>query len=128
MGATLGQWLVALWLAVTGVTGILYSRYQPLPPLSEPIEALWWVVGITSLAAALGVLRGAVWGRASAITVALLTAAWAIWVEVYWLRGFDLVDWLAEWRWLDLLIRVGLACLALWWLVKRWPSPQRAAA
>ena len=80
-----------------------------------------------TLAAAFGVLRRARWGRVLAIVVVTFWLVYPVWAEAYWVRGTDLSRWVAEPHWLSLVISVGVSSLALWWLVKRWPSPRRAA-
>jgi hypothetical protein len=129
MRTTLGRRLVALWLGLTGVFAILYAGFMPLPPVSEQsIPPVWWAFGAVSLAAALGVLRWKDWGRRLAMVMVASYALWAVWVEVYWMRDGDLSAWFTEWRWLNPLVTVVLAALALWWLVTRWPSPGRQVA
>jgi hypothetical protein len=124
VGTTLGQWLVAIFLALVGASSILYAGYMTLPLVEQAVEVVWWVVGAAGLVAAVGVLRWAAWARVLGISVLVAYAAWAVSSEVRSMSGVDILDLLA--RWIDLLIMVGLS-LALWWLVKRWPSSQRAA-
>jgi hypothetical protein len=124
VGTTLGQWLVAILLALVGVSSIVYAGFMTVPLVEHPVEVVWWVVGAASLVAAVGVLRWAAWARILGIAVLVAYAAWAVWSEVRSMVGVDVLDLLS--RWIDLLILVGLS-LALWWLVRRWPSPQRAA-
>ena len=61
-----------------------------------------------------------------AVAVLVAYAAWAVWSEVRMMFGADMLAWLSVAHLLALLIMVGLS-LALWWLVRRWPSPQHAA-
>ena len=123
MGTTLGQRLVAIVLALVGVNSIAYAGYMTVPLVGQPVEVIWWVVGAASLVAAVGVLRWAAWARGLGIAVLVAYGAWAVWSEARSMLGVEILDLLS--RWIDLLIMVGLS-LALWWLVKRWPSPQRA--
>lgn len=126
MRTTLGHRLVVLWLGLTGVSAIAYAGFMSLPPVWEqPIPPVWWVFGAVSLAAAVGVLRRADWGRLLAVVMVAGYALWAVWVEVYWMRDGDLSAWFTEWRWLNPVVTVTVAALALWWLVTRWPSPAR---
>lgn len=130
MGTTLGQRLVVVWLVLTGVAALLYADVVSLPPLSEqPVPIVWWVVGAATLAAAVGVLRGAAWGRLPGIGVAVLSALFAVWPEADWLwaREEDLSAWLRDGHWLVPAITLALAGLALWWLVRRWPPSLREA-
>jgi hypothetical protein len=116
--------LVVVWLVLTGASALLYADLVSLPPLSEqPVPLVWRAVGVVMLAAAVGVLRGAAWGRLLGIVVAVFSALWAVWPEAYWIwvRDVDLSAWLRDWHWLFPAITVGLAGLALWWLVRRWP-------
>jgi hypothetical protein len=122
---TLGQRLVVVWLVLTGASALLYADLVSLPPLTErPVPIVWWVVGAVTLAAAIGVLRGAAWGRLVGIVVAVFSALFAVWPEAYWLwvREADLSAWLRDGYWIVLAITLALAVLALWWLVARWPS------
>ena len=131
VGTTLGHRLVVIWLVLAGAGALLYSDLVPLPPLSEqPVPLVWRVVGVVTLAAAVGVLRGAAWGRLLGIIVAVFSALWAVWVEAYWtwMRDADLSAWLRDWHWLNPAITGALAGLALWWLVRRWPQSRREAA
>jgi hypothetical protein len=128
VGTTLGQRLVVVWLVLTGVSALLYSDLVALPPLSEqPVPLVWRVLGAVTLAAAFGVLRGAAWGRLVGIVVAAFAALFAVWPEIYWLwvREEDLTAWLRGGSWIVPAITVVLACLALWWLVRRWPPSLR---
>jgi hypothetical protein len=130
VGTTLGQRLVVVWLVLTGASTLLYADLVPLPPLSErPVPIIWWVVGAVTLATAVGVLRGAAWGRLLGIVAAVFSVLFAVWPEAYWLwvREADLAAWLRDWRWLSPAITVALAGLAPWWLVRRWPRPRRQA-
>jgi hypothetical protein len=124
MGTTLGQWLVAIFLALVGVSSILYAGYMTLPLVEQAVEVIWWVVGAAGLVAAVGVLRWAAWARVLGIAVLVAYGAWAVWSEARSMQGVDILDLLS--RWIDLLILVGLS-LALWWLVRKWPIAQRAA-
>jgi hypothetical protein len=124
VGTTLGQWLVAIFLALVSASSILYAGYMTLPLVEQAVEVVWWVVGVTGLVAAVGVLRCAAWARVLGISVLVAYAAWAISSEVRSMVGVDILDLLS--RWSDLLILVVVS-LALWWLVRRWPSPQHAA-
>lgn len=126
MHTTLGQRLVAIWLGLIGVFAILYAGFMPLPPVSEQaIPPVWWAFGAVSIAAAVGVLRRAAWGRRLAMVLVAAYALWAVWVEVSWARDGDLSAWFTEWRWLNPVGYVLVATLALWWLNTRWPSPAR---
>jgi hypothetical protein len=130
VGTTLGQRLVVVWLVLTGASTLLYADFVSLPPLSErPVPLLWWAVGAVTLAAAVGVLRRATWGRLVGIGIAVFSALFTVWPQVYWLwaREEDLSAWLMEGRWLVPAITLALAVLALWWLVARWP-PTRGEA
>jgi hypothetical protein len=128
VGATPGQRLLTILLVLSGLYDILYAGLSPLPPLSElPVPPVWWAISVTTLVAAFGVLRTAHWGRLLAIVVVTFWLVYPIWSEAYWMRGTDLLRWLAQPLWLSLVISVGVSSLALWWLVKRWPSPGRAA-
>jgi hypothetical protein len=126
VGTTLGQRLVVVWLVLGGVYAILYAGFSSLPPLWEqPVPPVWWALGVTTLVAALGVLRMAAWGRLLAIVVVAFSLVWGSWAQVYWMGGTDLSGWIADWRWLNPAINLVPAALALWWLVRRWPSPRR---
>lgn len=130
MGTTMGQRLVVVWLVLNGASTLLYAGIVALPPLSrEPVPLLWWVVGAVTLAAAVGVLRGAAWGRLVGIVVAGFAALFAVWPEVYWLWEWqvDLSAWLREGRWLPPVISFMIAGMVLWWLVRRWPPSRRLA-
>jgi hypothetical protein len=128
-GTTLGQRLVVLLLAVMGLFSMLYAGYMSLPPLSEsPVAPVWWVVGIVTLVAAYGVWRGAAWGRVLALVVVACSAVRTVWTDLYWMRGTSLSRWIDDGRWLEPVIAVGVASLALWWLARKWPPTQHAAS
>ena len=128
MGTTLGQRAVTILLVISGVSDILYAGYSPLPPLSDlPLPVFWWTLGVLSFVAAFGVLRRAHWGRVLAILVVTFWLAFPIWSEAYWMRGSDPFRWFQQALWLSLVISVGVSSLALWWLVKLWPTSPREA-
>lgn len=130
VGTTLGQRLVVIWLGLTGVFTLLYAGFLPLSPLSEQlITPVWWIVGAVAIAAAVGVLRRAAWGRLLAVIVVVFFTVWAIGNQVHWV-WMDLGDLsvrLADWGWLNPAITVAVGSLSLWWLVRRWPPPRRQA-
>ncbi len=126
VGTTLGQRSVAIFLALMSLSTISYAGDPVVPRVEQPVQVIWWVVGAAGLVAAVGVLRWAAWARVVAVAVLVAYAAWAVWSEVRMMFGADMLAWLSVAHLLALLIMVGLS-LALWWLVRRWPSPQHAA-
>ncbi len=125
---TIGQRLVVLLLALSGVFTMVYAGFMSLPPLSDsPVAPVGWGVGIVTLVVAFGVWRGTAWGRVLAFIVVTVSAVRTVWTDLYWMRGTSLSRWIDDGRWFEPLAAAIVASLALWWLATRWPSAQHAA-
>lgn len=123
MRTTAGGYLVAALLLIVGAFDLLYADLSPLPPISDrPVPLAWGAIGTTSLVAAIGVLRGAPWGRPLGIAIVAFGLVYPVWAEIHWMRGTDPVVWIAQSQRLSLVVSVTVSSLALWWLVRRRPA------
>lgn len=125
MGSTGRKWpqtLAAALLVWNGVGAILYAGIVSLPPFSAvPVPLVAQVLGIATLAAAVGVFRVQAWGRVLAVGLTTLGLA----LEVLRLvdqvprssSPLEVVGFFA--------VSVGYSVLVLWLLLRRWPQRQR---
>ncbi len=125
MGSTGRRWpqtLAAALLVWNGVGAILYAGLVSLPPFSAvPVPLVAQVLGIATLAAAVGVFRVQAWGRVLAVGLTTLGLA----LEVLRLvdqvprssSPLEVVGFFA--------VSVGYSVLVLWLLLRRWPQRQR---
>ena len=125
MGSTGRKWpqtLAAALLVWNGAGAILYAGIVSLPPFSAvPVPLVAQVLGIATLAAAVGVFRVQAWGRVLAVGLTTLGLA----LEVLRLvdqvprssSPLEVVGFFA--------VSVGYSVLVLWLLLRRWPQRQR---
>jgi uncharacterized membrane protein (DUF2068 family) len=120
-GRTYPQTLAAALLVWNGVGAILYAGIVPLPPFSAvPVPLVAQVLGIATLAAAVGVFRVQAWGRVLAVGLTTLGLA----LEV--LRLVDQVPRsISPLEVVRFFAGVGYSVLLLWLLLRRWPQRRR---
>ncbi len=114
--------LVAVWLAVNGVYGAVYSAFLPAFP---PVAPLPWppfhlVLGAACVVAAIGMWRLSERGRALALVCLCVEALYAVGRWSY--RAFpDVVP--AELAWL--LVAIAFYGALIWIVLTRWPASRR---
>jgi hypothetical protein len=108
--------LVAAFLALSGLSSILYAGFLPLPPLSDvPVPIVFQVFGAAGLVAALGVYLGRSWGRwLAVVVVALGLVQAASLASAMVARSESLVPAVT------LLASAFVDIVLLWWLGWRW--------
>jgi hypothetical protein len=120
---TRGQTLATVLLGWNGMAGIVYAGLVPLPPFSDvPVPVVMQVLGLATVAAAVGVFRGQAWGFTLGVGVTLAGLV----LEVF--RVVDDSPRLGSS--LEVLafatIDVALAGILLWLLLRSRPRRRRA--
>ncbi len=114
--------LVAVWLAVSGAYGAVYSGFLPaFPPVApQPWPPFHLVLGAACVIAAIGMWRLSERGRALALVCLCVEALYAVGRWSY--RALpDVVP--AELAWL--IVEIAFFGALIWALLRRWPASRR---